>query len=106
MEKKKYTIQEKVLELSPVTPRRLREYCDLIGISSFKELGKPETLVKLNQESLEIAMDPEKVRRVLEVCTIGSLDGIQFEDVEIERLNEIFNDFFSSLFWRSEKPGV
>lgn len=91
---KKYMIQGKEYSLAPVTTKRLTQYMSLLGIKNFDALKNKDALSNISVQTLNIGLDPERIKNALAVCLLEPLDELSVDDLDLTQLDEIMNDFF------------
>ena len=70
------------------------------GFSTFKELFSAENAVEVAAIKLDIGIDLDTLKEVLDVCLTESSDGIEFKGWDLRVSDGIVQDFFDQ---RSKK---
>ncbi len=91
---KEYILAEKKFTLAKITPKRMAAYCKVYGIESFVALQDVKNSVTLGLKEIDITMDTEKLGELMGACLNEPLDGIDLDDIDVDILIGISNDFF------------
>ena len=80
--------------LAPPTNKRVIEFLEVVGKSSFDELLTPQGQIEYGLFVLNLGVEIEQLKKMLDVCLIEGSGGINFDALDLRLSDEAIQDFF------------
>lgn len=80
--------------LATPTPERLLQFLGVFGKKSFRELSDGEGQAEYGFKILEIALNPDDLRLLLNICLAEGSADIELTSIDTRLTDEIVQDFF------------